>query len=620
MKVWKSKNVFSLGEISPNLYHRFDLPVYEAGLRTLKNGMAKVEGTIVNCPEIVVKQQNIYSVNSKHLRTFLYNVDDRNNYKSILMLIDGNKFKLFKVNDDDTLTLAKEFSAVFTEEEIRILSIIQLETYIMICCKNKKPNLIRIDESNISNSVLVDYWEAIVDPPVKPIKTEYQTTPSDFNIGSWNKSRYGNTVTIKIKDSGGQIYSNTFLNNLKNGQLSLFGNLYRIDSATHSGSETIFKLTAIDESGLKPPTINQDEQEEWETFDIRKISFLESLFVNNKYPALCTYYQGRLVFANIQDNPDFLVFSKTGDYFKFSGTVQEADSGFTLAVPCDERAIIKNIISWNSLIIVTNVGVYSSPIMQSITPSNSFLTRQLIPNFSDIEENYVVSNGILFYVNDFKNKIFSLMYNYDSKMYQAEEISLYSNYMLKEGIKNINRLQYDGEEYIVCEINNFYAMCTINKSQNVTSWNRYTIDKKYYIINIENKTYFLDNNDNVLNTNELSYEIFKNDMEIQLLPPVLNSSIEIAGIGELPYIAKSGYTCSNVRISVIGEYDIEVNGDKKTVFFGHDNEKPYTIQFDNCNAMNLFGSEMPITIKNLNNKRVEISGIYYTVESEKEVI
>ena len=616
MKVWRSKNIFSLGEISPNLYHRFDLVQYEAGLRVLKNGFSKVEGTVTNCPELEIKQSNIVTTGDT-IKTFLYNVDDRNNYKGILVLIDGNTFKLLKINNDNTMEFKKEFSAVYTSEEIKLLSIVQLENNIMICCRGKKPNLIRIDETNIGNSAIVNYWEAIVDPPVKPIKTEYQNKPTKPDIAQWNKTRFGNIVTVKVTDTH-PIFSDTFLTNVTNGQMSLFGNMYRITSATQSGNETTFKLIGIDETGITPPRVDQDGKEVWETFDVNKISFLESIFSNNRYPALCSYYQGRLVFANVQDNPDFVAFSKTGDYFKFSGNVKEDDSGFTLAIPSDERAIINNIISWNSLLITTNIGVWSTPIMQGLTPTNSFLSRQLIPNFARLEENCINSNGTLYYVNDFKNKVYSLLYNYDSKMYQAEEISTYSNYMLKNGIRKIVRLQYDGEDYVACDMGDYYAMCTINRQQQVTSWNRYTTSESYVIINIEDLTLFLTKTNNYVTSKQFSYTVFKDDMEIQLLPPVLGD--EATRIGGCPYIVKSSYSYGNIRVAVIGDYIIDINGQQKVAGLGHNIDLPYVVQFDLCNAGSIFGDVKPLTIKNKSNKKIEISGIYYTIESEEEKI
>jgi hypothetical protein len=621
VKVWKSKNIFSLGEISPNLFHRFDLAQYSAGLRKLKNGYAKIEGTVTNCPELETKQENVVTT-AGGLKVFKYNVDDRFNYKGIVILIDGQKFKLLKLEEDNTLSFQKEFSAQYTEAEIKVLSIVQIENTVLICCKGKKPNMIRIDESNISSSVVVNYWEAIVDPPLKPIESIYQNKPSDPNVAEWNKSRFGNEVTIKVVNNT-RVFSDTFLSDLANGEISLFGNSYRITTAKNVGEVSTFTCTAIDESGgLLPPRVNDKGEAVWDKFDYRKMFFSESIFSKNRYPSYCSYYQGRLVFANVQGNPDFICFSKTGNYFSFSGNVRNSDSGFTLAIPSDDRAIINNLISWNSLIITTNVGVWSSPIIQSITPTNSFLTRQMIPNFAEIEKAYTISNGALYYVNNFNNKVYTLLYNYDSKVYQAEEISSYSNFMLRKGIKAIEKMQYEGEEYILCELGEITedevvkynnAMCTINRQQQVTSWNTYTLKEDSTVLNLDDVTLFFDNNNGVVKTSVLSYNIFKDDMEIVLLPPVLEN--EWQQIGLCPYIAKASYSYSNVKVSVIGDYKLDVNGFEKVSSFGADFELPYNIQFDGVMAGFLSGFDVPLTIKNKTNKKVEISAIYYTTGS-----
>lgn len=618
MKTWKSKTIFSLGEISPNLYHRTDLPQYEAGLMLLKNGYAKVEGTIVNCPELEVKQNNLGTIGAV-FKDFLYNVDDRVNYKNILFLLDNAKLRLFKVNLDDTLTLSKEIATSYSDLDVKQCSIVQIENTVMICCKNKKPQMIRIDEDNIANSVLVDYWEAITDPPVKPIKSEFENKPVTEYGARWNRERFGNTVTIETTESA-KVFSDAFVSKLVDGQLSIYGNLYRIQSAKNEGNKTIFKLIPIDADAITVPTVDENNAIKWENISVKKITFLESIFSGNRYPSLCSYYQGRLVFANVQGNPDFIAFSKTGDYFKFSGSVKEADSGFTLAIPSDERAIINGLISWNSLLITTNVGVWSTPIISAITPTESFLTRQMIPNFANIEVNSVISEGALYYVNYFKNKVYTLLYNYDSKVYQAQEISAYSNFMLKSGIKGIDKFKYEGNEYIVCEMNGFYAMCTIDRQQQVTSWNRYTITEDYKTIDLDDKTLFIGRevNTGVVNTKVLSYTIFKDDMEVWLLPPVMSD--EAVNISSCPYIAKSSYSIGNVRLALIGKYEIEVNEMRKNYGLGHDEEIPYIVVFDIAKAGGLQGKIEPLKLKNFSSSRVEISAVYYTVNADKEVV
>lgn len=621
-KFSKFKNIFSLGEISPNLYHRFDLPQYEAGLAKLKNGYARTEGTITNCPELDLLQDfNIQ--NTVGLKWFKYNVDDRIPKKCIMLLVTTEKFKFFDVGENNIFTLTKEFDVNYSTDNISNLSIVQIENYIMVCCLGKKPNMIKIVENDTSKSVLVDYWEAIVDPPIKSLKTEFIANPSNWVCASWHKNPYGSDITIKVTPDK-KIFDTSFLNRLKEGQISLFGNLLRITSVKEEGNNVTFVCTAIEGEGLLPPTNKYNEatdkyEDVWENFDVKKISYMESIFSNNCYPALCSYYQGRLVFANIENNPDFICFSVNGDYFKFSGSTKNQDSGFSLAVPSDDRTIIKKLISWNSLLIVSDNGIWSTPIMQSITPTNSFMSRQLIPSISSIQDNFTISNGAMYYVNYFNNKIYTLLYNYDSKMYTAEEVSTFSNHLLKDGVKSINRLQYEGNDYIMCDVGDFFAMCTIDREQKVTSWNRYYSDGNFSLVNVENDTLFISFDNNNIKSYLPSYVRFKSDMEIELLPPILGA--ENRYLTELPYIAKKGYNYANVCVSVIGEYDLELNGDNKKIPFGTtDFSTPINISFDIVSAKKFFNIVEPLNVKNKSDKKVEISAIYYYVESEEEEI
>ncbi|MGL6098871.1 MAG: hypothetical protein ACRC0G_04515 [Fusobacteriaceae bacterium] len=624
-KVAKIKNVFSLGEISPDLYHRYDLAQYDFGLAFLKNGIAKVGGTIVSSPEIVFRQS--FSNNGSGKRWFKYNNDDTINKKCVMVLITTTMFTFFTVDENYIFAKVKEIGANYTEAELDILSITQIENTILVCCKGKKPQMIKLNESDFNNIVLVDYWEAITEHPVKSKKTEFANVPKNSNIAQWHKDPYGNKVTIKIepKDPLAPLYSESFISSVRGGQISLFGNLFRIEKFETSGNNQTIEMTAIEGEGIAPPTNKLNEaldppkyEDVWEYFDIKKISFFESLFQNNQYPALCSYYQGRVVFANIKGNPDFVCFSRTGDYFNFTGNTNLASSGFALAIPSDERVVIKKIINFNSLLFVSENGVWSTPILQSLTPVNSFMSRQIIPNISFLTENYTLSQGNLYYINDSNNKVYSLIYSSDSKMYGATEVSVYSRHMLKK-IENINMMKYEGNEYIYCSVNvKENCICTINEEQNVTSWSRYVHEFDYKLINIENKTLFIKNNGSGFDICEISDTIYKSDMELKLLPPRLGE--ESRYINEFPYIAKQGYQYTDLVISVIGNYDLEVNEDNKTIPFGvSDFTTPKNVKFDIVKAGCIYGNVTPINIKNKNNNKVEISAIYYAVESEKEM-
>ena len=47
---WDGKLVNSVGEISPKLYFRSDLDIYERGLKLAKNCFISTEGSIFNAP------------------------------------------------------------------------------------------------------------------------------------------------------------------------------------------------------------------------------------------------------------------------------------------------------------------------------------------------------------------------------------------------------------------------------------------------------------------------------------------------------------------------------------------------------------------------------------------
>ncbi|MGL5049452.1 MAG: hypothetical protein ACRC6E_02305, partial [Fusobacteriaceae bacterium] len=167
MKIWKSNNIFSMGEISPNLYHRYDLPQYRAGLSTLNNCIPNVEGGVVSVPELEYKSV-LLEGQAGYSRIFKYTMEEKFGSDTVLMVITTGGVYLKVININNNITATKVIASAYTENQIKNLSIIQLENNVLICTKGQKPQMIKFVDDDINKAVLVNFWEAITDPPIKP--------------------------------------------------------------------------------------------------------------------------------------------------------------------------------------------------------------------------------------------------------------------------------------------------------------------------------------------------------------------------------------------------------------------------------------------------------------------
>ena len=223
IKGWISKIISSLGEISPKLYHRTDLENYSHGLKTARNVICNVEGTITNAPKLVLDTSLVIPnlPTDGTIEVFKYSVlEQQDDYDGIVILLASLKLYVLKLINGNpiTVTVEKEIDTTYTVDEIKKLSISQIENNILICTTGKKPSMVRIDESDLTLSGIIDYWDKILNPPVKPVDTEYVTGFTGFEDSlEWvqpNNETFVNFTTLKDN-----MYEPLFIAELEKGNI-----------------------------------------------------------------------------------------------------------------------------------------------------------------------------------------------------------------------------------------------------------------------------------------------------------------------------------------------------------------------------------------------------------------
>lgn len=617
IKGWISKVISSLGEISPKLYHRTDLKNYSHGLKTARNVICNVEGTITNAPKLVLDESLAISglPTDGTIEAFKYSiVEQHDSYDGVIVLFATGKMYILKLINTSpiTITVEKAFNTSYTEEEIKMLSISQIENNVLICVTGKKPSMLRIIEDDLPASAIIDYWDKIINPPVKPVDTVYFGSFTAFEDSmSWRTvSNYVEFKTIKTN-----MLDATFVNTLTKGSIRIFGGTYRIDTITLASGFYTFKTTLIVEGALSAPTTA-------ENLNSKDVRFSEDLFSNNRYPSIGGIYQSRIFFADIEGNTNAVVLSKTLEFFDFSTGLND-DDGIVMFVPSPKHETIRKIVTYNSILIMTDNAIWSSSINSILTPKTSQLFQQIgMPPSNGL---FVTFEGTIYYVNSFGNRVYRIDYDLDSQNYVAHEISLFARHLFTNGIQDLGVIKYQGDDYIASNtiiavetIDEFggsiftdtetTAICNNNIEQGVIAWSRYEMPNQMERVDFLEETIFFNIN-TTLEVYRLSSTVFRDDMFIELLPPTPNDQLK----SDLPFITKQ-FDIKNIYITIIGSYDILINGSEVFLGFGQNPLLP-----SNVRAMRVIaGNSRPIQITNRNNAKTEILAIYYEIETNTE--
>ena len=617
IKGWITKNISSLGEISPKLYHRTDLKNYSHGLKTARNVICNVEGTITNAPKLVLDKSVVIAglPNDGTIEAFKYSiVEQQDTYDGIIVLFATLKVYILKIINTTplTITVDKEIATTYTEAEIKMLSISQIENNVLICVTGKKPSMIRIDEDDLTLSGVITYWDNIINPPVKPVDTQYVGGFTGFEDSmTWRTvSNYVEFKTIKLN-----MIEQSFIDTLDRGSIRIYGGTYRIDSITTASGFHTFKTTLLEEGALLAPTTAED-------INSKDVRFSEDLFSGDRYPSIGGIYQSKIFFADIEGNTNAIVLSKTLEFFDFSTGLND-DDGIVMFVPSPKHETIRKVVTYNSILIMTDNAIWSSSINSILTPKTSQLFQQI--GMPPSNGTFVTFEGTIYYVNSFGNRVYRIDYDLDSQNYVAHEISLFARHLFTNGIQDLGVIKYQGDDYIASNtiiavetIDQFgeavftdtetTALCNNNIEQGVIAWSRYEMANQMERVDFLEETIFF--NINVtLEVYRLSQTVFRDDMFIELLPPTPNDQLQ----SDLPFITKQ-FDIKNIYITIIGEYDVLINGSEVFLGFAQNPLLP-----SNVRAMKVIaGNRRPIQITNKNNAKTEILAIYYEIETTTE--
>lgn len=391
----------------------------------------------------------------------------------------------------DTLTATKD---VFNADMVG--SVMQIEHFVKAVSTSKTGEVIQRTEyvtrerhGGYSRLVGEDYNNINYD--VEQFSADEDLSWKFTSHGTWN-----GTVKIQISNDNGttwkdyRVYtSNNDYNVTDTGKVSPSAKL-KVVSDLKGGSVN------VDLSFLPHSNYGVVEIKEFVDSKHVKVNVLNSVVDNEAtskfrfgqwgkglgYPRVCTFYQDRFILASSNQYPNYIWFSRTGDYSNFGvekvgGTITD-DSAITLPVINRKMYDIRHLIPANDLLILTSGNEWIIDGSKTITPTNCNLRTQTQRGASECEPQYIGNRCV--YVQARGCVVRDLGYSYESDNYTGADLTLFVKHLTK--YRNFITSAYaqdpDSIVYYVTDDGNIDCLTYIPE-QKVYAWSHFTTKGKY---------------------------------------------------------------------------------------------------------------------------------------------
>lgn len=393
----------------------------------------------------------------------------------------------------DTLTATKD---VFNAGMVG--SVMQIEHFVKAVTTSKTGEVIR-------RVVWTSLEERKRDGYIKPPSEEYNNINYDIEQFSsdedlsWKFTSHGTwngTVKIQISNDNGTTW--------KDYRAYTSTNDYNVTDTGKVSPNAMLKVV----SDLKGGSVNVDlsflphsnygvvEIKEFVDSKTVKVNVLNSVVENEAtskyrfgqwgkglgYPRVCTFYQDRFILASTFQYPNYIWFSRTGDYSNFGvekvgGTITD-DSAITLPVINRKMYDIRHLIPANDLLILTSGNEWIIDGSKTITPTNCNLRTQTQRGASECEPQYIGNRCV--YVQARGCVVRDLGYSYESDNYTGADLTLFVKHLTK--YRNFITSAYaqdpDSIVYYVTDDGNIDCLTYIPE-QKVYAWSHFTTKGKY---------------------------------------------------------------------------------------------------------------------------------------------
>ena len=198
----------------------------------------------------------------------------------------------------------------------------------------------------------------------------------------------------------------------------------------------------------------------------------------NNFPSCVSFFEQRLVFANTNNNPQTLFFSKSGDYENFT-TGTNADDAMIFTIASNQVNAIRYLSAARSLLVGTVGGeflVTGSDTVDGLSPTNINIRKQ--STYGSANKDAISVGNVTLFLQRAKRKVRELVYNYDSDNYVAPDLTILSEHVTESLVKDMAYQQEPDSVLWVAREDGILAGMTYQRTENVVAWHRHVIGGK----------------------------------------------------------------------------------------------------------------------------------------------
>ena len=192
-------------------------------------------------------------------------------------------------------------------------------------------------------------------------------------------------------------------------------------------------------------------------------------------PSCVSFFEQRLVFANTNNNPQTLFFSKSGDYENMT-TGTNANDAMIYSIITNQVNAIQFLKAQRTLIVGTTGGeftVSADGTNASITPTNILINRQ--SSYGSANVDAIPAGNATLFLQRAKRKIRELAYNFDVDGYQAADMTILNDTVTTSGINEMAYQQSPDSILWCVRDDGVLAGLTYQRAEQVTAWHRHIL-------------------------------------------------------------------------------------------------------------------------------------------------
>ena len=225
-------------------------------------------------------------------------------------------------------------------------------------------------------------------------------------------------------------------------------------------------------------TLTRSSHTSW-TFATPSISGTPSPNLNNatdNYPSVVTFFEQRLVFANTNDNPQTIWFSKTADYTNFT-TGTDADHALVYTIASNQV----NAIRWLTATRVMTVGTAGGEFVVTttndgpITPTTTLIRKYSNYGTAAIDPVQVADVTLFVQRGNRKVREFRYVGDIDAGGYTAPDMTILAEHITEGGITEFAYQQEPDSVVWALRSDGVLLGMTYRREEQVVAWHKHTI-------------------------------------------------------------------------------------------------------------------------------------------------